>query len=70
MASLRTKQRPDGCPVTDALETNEGFVSDFVRLVAEIFEISHFNLVFQVFPTVREALGAVSADAANAFAKG
>jgi hypothetical protein len=26
--------------------------------------------VFQVFPTVREALGAVSADAANAFAKG
>jgi len=39
-------------------------------MVAEIFEISHFNLVFQVFPTVREALGAVSADAANAFAKG
>ena len=25
-------------------------------MVAEIFEISHFNLVFQVFPTVREAL--------------
>ena len=34
-------------------------------MVAEIFEISHFNLVFQVFPTVREALGATSADAAR-----
>ena len=36
-------------------------------MVQEIFEISHFNLVFQVFPTVREAVGAVSADAAAAF---
>jgi len=36
-------------------------------MVAEIFEISHFNLVFQVFPQVREALGAVSADALAAF---
>ena len=39
-------------------------------MVAEIFEISHFNLVFQVFPTVREALGAVSAEAGAAFEKG
>jgi anti-anti-sigma factor len=39
-------------------------------MVSEIFEISHFNLVFQVFPTVREALGAVSAEAAAAFEKG
>ena len=39
-------------------------------MVAEIFQISHFNLVFQVFPTVREALGAVSADAGAAFDKG
>jgi anti-anti-sigma factor len=39
-------------------------------MVQEIFEISHFNLVFQVFPTVREALGAVSAEAAAAFDKG
>ena len=31
--------------------------------------IPHFNLVFQVFPTVREALGAVSTDAASAFEK-
>jgi anti-anti-sigma factor len=39
-------------------------------MVSEIFEISHFNLVFQVFPTVREAVGAVSAEAGTAFDKG
>jgi anti-anti-sigma factor len=39
-------------------------------MVAEIFAISHFNLVFQVFPTVREALAAVSEEAAIAFGKG
>ena len=38
-------------------------------MVMEIFEISHFNLVFQVFPSVREALGAVSTEAASAFEK-
>ena len=36
-------------------------------MVAEIFEISHFTLVFQVFPTVREALAAASNEAAAAF---
>jgi anti-sigma B factor antagonist len=36
-------------------------------MVAEIFEISHFNMVFQVFPTVREALAAASSEAAAAF---
>jgi anti-sigma B factor antagonist len=36
-------------------------------MVAEIFEISHFNLVFQVFASVREALATVSAEAAGAF---
>jgi anti-sigma B factor antagonist len=46
------------------------FVAALQPMVAEIFEISHFNLVFQVFPTVREALGAVSAEAAAAFEKG
>ena len=46
------------------------FVAALQPMVAEIFEISHFNLVFQVFPTVREALGAVSPEAAAAFAKG
>jgi len=46
------------------------FVASLQPMVKEIFEISHFNLVFQVFPTVREALGAVSAEAASAFEKG
>jgi anti-anti-sigma factor len=38
-------------------------------MVREIFEISHFNLVFQVFPTVREAVGAISPEASTAFEK-
>ena len=46
------------------------FVASMQPMVSEIFEISHFNLMFQVFPSVREALGAVSADAASAFEKG
>lgn len=46
------------------------FVAALQPMVAEIFEISHFNLVFQVFPTVLEALAAVSAEAAAAFEKG
>ena len=44
-------------------------VAALQAMVSEIFEISHFNLVFQVFPTVREAVGAVSADALAAFEK-
>ena len=39
-------------------------------VVAEIFQISRFDLVFELFPSVREALGAVSASAAAAFDKG
>ena len=46
------------------------FVAALQPMVREIFEISHFNLVFQVFPTLREALGAVSVEAAAAFEKG
>src|SRR5258708_10512149 len=46
------------------------FVAALQAMVKEIFEISHFNLVFQVFPSVREALGAVSSEAAAAFDKG
>jgi anti-anti-sigma factor len=46
------------------------FVAALQPMVAEIFEISHFNLVFQVFPSVREALGAVSSEAAHAFGQG
>jgi anti-anti-sigma factor len=36
-------------------------------VVAEIFQISRFDMVFDLFPTVREALGALSASAAAAF---
>jgi anti-anti-sigma factor len=46
------------------------YVSDLQPMVSEIFAISHFNLVFQIFPTVREALGAISPDAASAYEKG
>lgn len=45
------------------------FVASLQPMVAEIFEISHFNMVFQVFPTVREALAAASTEAAAAFDK-
>ena len=45
------------------------FVAALQPMVAEIFQISHFNLVFQVFPSVREAVEAVSAEAAAAFDK-
>ncbi len=46
------------------------YVAALQPMVSEIFEISHFNLVFQVFASVREAIGAVSAEAASAFEKG
>jgi anti-anti-sigma factor len=46
------------------------FVAALQPMVAEIFQISHFNLVFQVFPTMREAMAAVSAEAAAAYEKG
>jgi anti-anti-sigma regulatory factor len=39
-------------------------------VVAEIFQISRFDMVFEIFPTVREALGALSAAAAAAFDRG
>jgi anti-anti-sigma factor len=39
-------------------------------VVAEIFEISRFNMVFRIFPSLREGLGYLSADAAAAFEKG
>ena len=46
------------------------FVAALQPMVSEIFQISHFNLVFQVFPTVRDAVAAVSSEAAAAFDKG
>jgi anti-anti-sigma factor len=39
-------------------------------VVAEILEISRFNMVFRVFPALREALAFLSADAAAAFERG
>ena len=39
-------------------------------LVAEIFQISRFNLLFEIYPSLREALGAASAQAAAEFDRG
>ena len=39
-------------------------------VVAEIFQISRFDMVFELHPSVREALAAVSQDAAAAFDQG
>jgi anti-sigma B factor antagonist len=39
-------------------------------VVAEIFQISRFNMVFEVFPTLREALASISPQAAEAFDRG
>jgi anti-sigma B factor antagonist len=36
-------------------------------VVSEIFQISRFDMLFEIFPSVREALAAVSAPAAAAF---
>jgi anti-anti-sigma factor len=43
------------------------YVAQLQPMVDEIFGISHFNLVFQVFPTVRDALAAISPAAAAAY---
>lgn len=39
-------------------------------VVAEIFQISRFNLVIEVFPTLREALAAISPQSVEAFERG
>jgi len=39
-------------------------------VVSEIFQISRFNLVFDIFASVRDALAALSADATAAFDRG
>jgi anti-sigma B factor antagonist len=38
-------------------------------VVAEIFQISRFDMLFEIFPSVRQALAALSASAAAAFDK-
>jgi anti-anti-sigma factor len=39
-------------------------------VVAEIFQISRFNMLFEIHPSVREALGVLSSPAAAAFDRG
>ena len=39
-------------------------------VVAEIFQISRFNLVLEVFPTLRDALATISPQAVAAFERG
>ena len=44
-------------------------VADLQPMVAEIFEISHFDALMDVHGPVRDALAAVSAEAAAAYGK-
>lgn len=56
LASKQTKAQ--GAPLA---------VCELQPVVREIFEISRFNLVIQVFPSLREALAALSTEALVAF---
>jgi anti-anti-sigma factor len=57
MLAAKKAREQDGTIVVAALQP----------VVREIFEISRFNLVFQCFETVREALGKVSSTALAAY---
>jgi anti-sigma B factor antagonist len=57
MLAAKKAREQDGTIVVAALQP----------VVREIFEISRFNLVFQCFGTVREALGKVSPSALAAY---
>ena len=59
LAAKETRSR-DGSIVVAALQP----------MVAEIFQISRFDLLIPVFPTLRAALESVSADAVAAFDRG
>jgi glucose-6-phosphate 1-dehydrogenase len=59
----------EGLAKSGCAENARVVVAALQPMVAEIFAISHFNLVFQVFPGVREALASVSPEAAAAFDK-
>jgi len=54
------------------IKTHKGrmMIASMQPVVTEIFQISRFNLMFEVFPTVREALASVSEQAALAFDRG
>jgi anti-sigma B factor antagonist len=45
-------------------------IASMQPVVAEIFQIARFNLVFEAYPRVRDALAALSPAAAAAFDKG
>ncbi len=45
-------------------------IASMQPVVAEIFQISRFNLLFEIFATVREALESVSEQAVKAFDRG
>lgn len=45
-------------------------VAGMQPVVAEIFQISRFHLVFDIFPSLRDALATVSPEAAQAFDRG
>ena len=45
-------------------------IAAMLQLVAEIFQISRFHLLFEIHPTVRAALAATSEQAAAAFDRG
>jgi anti-anti-sigma factor len=53
-----------------ATQKNRIMVAAPQPVVAEILQISRFNLVLQVFGTTREALASVSPEAAQAFDQG
>ncbi len=45
-------------------------IASMQPVVAEIFQIARFNLVFEAYPKVRDALAALSPSAAAAFDRG
>ena len=49
---------------------NKIVVAALRPVVAEIFQISRFDMLFKIFPSVREALASLSAPAAAAFDQG
>ena len=53
-----------------ATQNSRIVVAAMQPVVSEIFQISRFNLVLEVFPTMREALASVSPQATAAFDRG
>lgn len=51
-------------------QNNRIVIASMQPVVAEIFQIARFNLVFEAYPKVRDALAALSPGAAAAFDRG